>query len=327
MTAIVDLAQSRGSTATTAAGAKRFLLAHMPAPIHGLAVLGTGRKLGPWWRRDHSAATAYRLSRTRTRYYAWLDRIAAEHGVWTLDAAEHEAQRLSEAVASRIGRRLESAWPYRRSKSRWAGGDHVVSVTIADSVPVAHGETRRAWSKNGKWSGTDSRATLAITARAVAEFGERGLIVGGLVTLDAERVGPREYRAVWAEQSRGVSLRSVHGWIIRGYHVTANSLEQARARAAIARRPALAAALAWRASSRRDSAALRHVWVGTTDSIAAGNCPAGTDQARRRVLVALRADGDVGAVRADWLLRACPDLRVYALRAAGVAASRAAAAS
>jgi len=189
-------------------------------------------------------------------------------------------------------------YPYRVSESNWAGGDHRTRWVLS-TTPNAYGGSDRVWSANGKWSGTDSYAVLSVTARAIA-FLKGNMIIGGLVTLDLERVAPRQYRAVWAEQSRGVSLKTVHGWIIRGHHVTGGTLEVARKKAAKARKLQLESAIAQR-DQRRSHRDYKRVWIGVEDSLAAGNCPQGTAQMQRLICRAL--GGDIGAVRADVLLK------------------------
>lgn len=189
-------------------------------------------------------------------------------------------------------------YPYRVAESRWAGGDHSTFWSIADA-PKCWAKSERVWSGNGKWSGNDSMAFFYVTARAVA-ITKGSLTIGGLVTLDLERVAPREYRAVWAEQSRGVSLKAVQGWIIRGHHITGGTLEAARKKAAKARAAQLESAKAQR-DQRRSHRDYKRVWVGVNDSLSAGNCPQGTAQMQRLICRAL--GGDIGAVRADVLLK------------------------
>jgi hypothetical protein len=100
-----------------------------------------------------------------------------------------------------------------------------VAVRVG-AEPFATCETLTAWSHNGKWRGTNSRATITVTRRCLEALGCE-LVIGGMLTLDAERVGPRAFRAVWAEQSRGLGLKVVHGSLIRGYHSTASTFEKA----------------------------------------------------------------------------------------------------
>lgn len=173
---------------------------------------------------------------------------------------------------------LEKNWPYRRSASSWAGGDHNVYVQLSNE-PDAACYTESAWSKNGKWSGTNSIADLRITQRCIDALGEN-LLIGGLITLDAEVIAPRTYRATWLEQSRGVSLKIVQGWIIKGHHCTAKTLEKAQKQVAKARASQVLAIFNNRAALRKldfTHFPLHQIMVTRGDSLNAGNCIPGTD--------------------------------------------------
>jgi len=122
--------------------------------------------------------------------------------------------------------------------------------------------------------------------------------IGGVLT--AVVPGRPEAGARWWERSRGISIRPVDGWVIDGMHVPSS----ARVRDYDA-----AVREAERIRRRADaeirgecSAALEGVWVGTEDSRRAGNCDAGTRSFSLWVRRALRAVGEVGALRADELL-------------------------
>jgi hypothetical protein len=179
-------------------------------------------------------------------------------------------------------------------------------------VPDAKCWSNRAWSRNGKWSGTNSSAKLSITARCYETFGSN-LIIGGLVTLDCEPVGVREYRATWAEQGMGFALKVVQGWFIRGYHVEGGTLEAARRKEEKARRERLAARQV--AKLGMAGVDLSQVWVTRGDSVRAGNCSAGTDSFINRYADAL---GGRSSIPADELLRLSDDqyTRAAVLRAA-----------
>jgi hypothetical protein len=144
--------------------------------------------------------------------------------------------------------------------------------------------TYTVWSKNNKWSGSNSEAQLYVSKRAVQTLGVNGLIIGGLITLDAKKVGHREYQAVRAVQGRGVALNEESGYIIRGYHVVADSL--AKARKAVARKRSAAAAklTAMRVEQTLEKDSEQTLWdrlenvsVTRQDSLRGGNCAPGTD--------------------------------------------------
>lgn len=305
---IIELARSRGSTATTKAGARRYLLAHLPGTIRGLT--HDAARVRVRFCREYTRAAWY-ASQWERRIGARADRIAENLGYEPLTA-----------IAARIEARLGRNWPYRRAEGRWAGGEHFVDVSIGDH-PRAECRTERVWSSNGKWSGNNSRAKIVVTHGAIEAFGDN-LVICGLVTLDAEQVGPREYRATWARQGRGVGLVVESGWIIRGYHSMASTIDGARKQAAKARALAVGAAIAARArktANRIQLESLRNVWVTLDDSLAAGNCRPASEEVAKQMRAKL--GGDVFAVRADFLIsHVSPELRARAERAASVAMQR-----
>lgn len=76
---------------------------------------------------------------------------------------------------------------YRVSQSSWAGGDHSTVVKIGS--PAASGSSSRAWSKNGKWSGNNSRHDFTVPLAWIPRVQSRDLtVVDGMLTLDAEPV-------------------------------------------------------------------------------------------------------------------------------------------
>jgi hypothetical protein len=286
---ILAKAQAKGSNATTVKGALAYLAARLPLPIPGLAYLSepAGRRPSAaptcrvtWdkaisWNHDERAdkravEIAERILKKRPARPFSKVRSACRR--LTADIGERVTKHIGRRVASPLAQMLANRWPYRCSNSRWAGGDHFVEVDIGQ-VPDAKCWSNRAWSRNGKWSGTNSSAKLSITARCYETFGSN-LIIGGLVTLDCESVGVREYRATWAAQSKGFELKVAEGWIIRDYHVEGGTLEAARRKAEKARRERLATLQV--AKLGMAGVDLATVLVTRADSVRAGNCAAGT---------------------------------------------------
>ncbi|GAB3628091.1 hypothetical protein PTE30175_02529 [Pandoraea terrae] len=284
--------REHGSTAKTFRGALRFAKTHMPVCIPGIGhlklpgrdpVTSTGRTIDfdTQYNRSHS-------ERIKRRALAIclplagetpLERIHLRHSVCrngTPDLRRAIETLSIEAAEQQVGAMLIENWPYRQSESSWAGGEHSVAIKIAE-IPDATGTSRRVWSANGKWSGNNSAAHLSITERCLHQLGAN-LVVGRLVTLDAGRIGPREYKAVWAEQGRGFGLKVVEGWIIRGYHVAGGTEVAARRKASTARRARLDSLLAARRRYRLgdDRHDLASVTVTPLDSLAVGNCRSGT---------------------------------------------------
>ena len=303
MSKIIAKAQAAGSTATTNAGARRYLLAHLPPPVQGLkkleALANLASRIGlPLLAPRHPGnRNSWYAARQESRMNIRADRYAHSLGVISLSAATAWAETEDRAVVDRIG--LTYADCYAVPSGSWAGGNVGVSITLGDR-PAAHAETVRVWSDNGKWSGNDLSARVTVTRRAVLEMGAEGLVVAGLLTLDAEKVGPREFRATWAAQKGALGLKTVSGWIIRGYHSIRKTLAAARKEAAAARSEQAQAALKARARKHLAATGYRGVWVTLEDSLAAGNCRPVSESVKARVCAAV--GGPVAAVRGDVLL-------------------------
>lgn len=303
---IIALATELGSSASTAKGAHRYIMSHQVRPW-------TNAPRAERWTRGQAAREKYledrRLGR-EDRAYARLGKLSPRQ------IAARNAKR-DRTICARAEANLAENWPYRRSESRWAGGELAVSVSIGASPSVdAHNET--VWSRNKKWSGNNTKVSVVATRRCLRIF-PRLTTPDGLLVIDARKIAPREYEITWAEQSRGVSLREVSGWLIRGYHVQAKNVEEARKKAAKARRRALEAALRARqerAIRNAEMQALTHIWVCLQDSLDAGNCRPSSEAVKRALV---RQFGEIGGIRADALLRYRDDM--WTRRAVAVAAS------
>lgn len=277
---LLSLARDAGSNASTVKGALTYLKTHRPTVSSPLALLGskqfrsTHRRTTEWeGRKVRMEASARALAVKAATHAKPFTRLKKLTKKLTPDVYPMARRALETLIGAKIAKAIGgSAWPYQRSASTWAGGNHRTTVVFADT-PQASGESQRVWSNNKKWSGNDSYARLSITPRCFELLGT-DLIIGGLITLDCVQMAPREYQASWAEQSRGFALKVVSGWIIRGYHVTGGTLEQARNKAASARAKAALDAVLEHTSI--DRALLTGVMVRESDSWRAGNCRAGT---------------------------------------------------
>lgn len=306
---IAGYAERTGSRATTLRGHVRAALAGWRRP-HIMPLPGD-----PAWRPTAGGDMPRAVHIGQDRARRILARIQSgarcpRRASPALRAA-YSAARLA-AQAKRIAAHITRSYPYARPSGRWAGGDISARVAIRPE-PGVSSTTEVVRSANGKWSGRDLSVCAAITPRAIRALGEDGLLLGGLLLLDAERVGPAEYRAVWAEQHGRLGLRPVSGWLIRDYHTRAATLDAARAEARAARERRAAVEL----RVRQQRVECGRVWVSAEDSLAAGNCPAGTEQVARLVRAGL---GHVGAVRADVLLSIRDDY--FSRRAVAVAGKR-----
>lgn len=64
---------------------------------------------------------------------------------------------------------------YRRAKSRWAGGDHVIRVSVGEMCAI--GSSDYVKSNNRKWSGANSVIYVQIPAKWKRDVFDRGLAV------------------------------------------------------------------------------------------------------------------------------------------------------
>lgn len=216
--------------------------------------------------------------------------------------------------------KLSGSYPYKVSQSSWAGGDHSTTIELTTNPYEIRcsGGSYKVWSSNNKWSGNNSYASLTATERTICHLGD--ILYNGLLHLDAEPVGRREYRAVWCEQARGFDLKKVDGWIIKGHHIKGGTLKMALKKAQEARKKAITAAIRQR-QSLHERFGLKHIWVSVDDSLKAGNCRPATETMRAKIVRTL--GGEVGAIRADVLLNLQDDF--YTRRAVATAAARQAA--
>lgn len=99
---------------------------------------------------------------------------------------------------------LESC-SYRRSKTRWAGGDHIVRVRIGQPGISGYGE--RVWSSNGKWPGTDSYIIATISLSWFTRVYRRGLaVVDGCFVLDVLSEDEKGITVLAGKQGRGFEV-------------------------------------------------------------------------------------------------------------------------
>ncbi len=127
------------------------------------------------------------------------------------------AGRIYRLLQERVHNSVDSAvrYCYRTPSGRWAGGNAEIHVSESPT-PSARGESRKAWSSNGKWSGHNVTFSVAI------QYGWRKLpanirIAGNLLTTQTREIEDGLYEASWIEQGKGFNLKSVSGFIaVRG---------------------------------------------------------------------------------------------------------------
>jgi len=121
-------------------------------------------------------------------------------------------RRLENRTRLAVGKAYDQC-TYRRSESRWAGGEHTVDISCWREVTgvFASGTTSRMWSANGKWSGTCSARGIGVGDTWIFRVVNRGLaVIDGRLTLSArpieERPGEEMYQIRYAGQGRGFAL-------------------------------------------------------------------------------------------------------------------------
>lgn len=290
---ILNIAMSRGSQAKTKSGAWKYLLSHLPYNPR-FASIGSPN-FGAFEVRSWAQPKRKGYERKRTEIRA--GRIASALHLWTKEDAEAESIRLSNLDS--IQSLIEQNFPYRRASGNWAGGKLRVEINLGS--PNCDGYAERAWSKNGKWQGNNSVAEFTITARAI----QFGCVRPEGIILDAVQLGPREYEIWFARQGRGFQIYAQYGFMIKGYLSEKASIELARKDVKKKRTQTLSLRVMQRqkkADTRKEHNSLSSVWVTREDSIAAGNCPTGTEREATRITQWLGSNGLVGAIRADVLL-------------------------
>lgn len=202
---------------------------------------------------------------------------------------------------------------YKVSGSKWAGGKHTTRVEVGGAVGCS-GSSSRSWSKNGKWSGSDSSHTFQVKSTWLQDVKARDLeVCGGMLTLDAEPIrghGPELFQAVWAEQGRGFDLKAVSGYIARSTDGTTYHAPSARSAL-----DGLARKLGQKPARRKgtldlDRLVRRHgeLPVVLADSLAVGNCESGTLSWCRAVGIAPHAVASLREIVTGYKLRPLPEV-------------------
>lgn len=309
---LISLAVSRGSTATTLPGARRYLLSHLPSPIPGLQLTPwSGRRAEPAYTDRHSSHNHLRrLARQEfykqaslARSHARAARICAALGLSTRDRAH--AMPATRTLSREEARIL-----------RIVAGTHKscqIKITQSDYPPRKEGHGCR----KSRWDYTPSTLTVAVGAEWIDTMLQHLYIraEGEVCDRRAIKLHGITARRYWLRQASGR----------RGWLVTAPRRDPYHAAVDESAAAVKFAVQAWRAqdeSARKraaENAQLAHIWVTEQDSLAAGNCGPITIAMAAKIKSTL--GGDIYAVRADVLLGMRDDS--YVRRAISIAAQRA----
>ncbi|MHC1697764.1 MAG: hypothetical protein AB9919_06850 [Geobacteraceae bacterium] len=151
---IIEIAQSRGSSAKTKAGAWKYLLAHLPAPHPGLKMIGTGRTRTPGhcpapYSRDAKALADYQqmvTERRATRIAAAIGHpLQSEQWDWYCEAYEMHREYTRRCTAQ-LGRDgygavtcitgLAAPGPY--NAAYWQAVDLIAQARKTDLIEAAY---------------------------------------------------------------------------------------------------------------------------------------------------------------------------------------------
>jgi len=114
-------------------------------------------------------------------------------------------QRLEERLV-REARRVLKRCAYRRSRARWVGGDHEVTVECG-AQSGADGGSIIVWSRRRRWSGTNSWWRVTITPRWLRALRLCGGAVQGIFILEILGEHPRGgWRASAVRQGPGFQI-------------------------------------------------------------------------------------------------------------------------
>ena len=178
--------------------AERALVALGGEPCRCLQVLGAWRKrdrkiLPADLRPALDASIARRETRRENR--SFTDPLISKSLV------SRAALRVAEVATAELKR-----CSYRRSETRWAGGDHVARAHVGE--PGISGDSVRVWSENGKWSGTDSYVTASVPLSWLRRVHRRSLsVIGGAFVIDIlDDTDPAKIRVLAGKQGRGFEV-------------------------------------------------------------------------------------------------------------------------
>jgi hypothetical protein len=127
---------------------------------------------------------------------------------------------LRRRIEDKLTKRLQEGFVYRQSDSRWVDQDNKVNVKLTPG-----GESRfevttsLVFHKKRNWKAFETTHTLYLNPLDTFTY------IGGLLTI--YRKG-KSKKCVWYEQSRGFTVKRMEGYLIKGYHVTAKTLKEAR---------------------------------------------------------------------------------------------------
>lgn len=201
--------------------------------------------------------------------YATTEEAAAALAA-ALKADERRRERFHadrRAILANVGEDLREGL---RLGANWENASAAYGHT--NDVEVVEDVDRNGYSRACKWP------KVTRWARVTIRRGYSLHLVGGLYTfVRGRRINRAGMACQWVEQGRALAdVVTVRGYLVRGEHIKARSLAEAKRINAEHRAAILGAVLRERASAAEELARLGAVRVTFADSIAGGNCQPGT---------------------------------------------------
>lgn len=218
-------------------------------------------------------------------------------------------------LTAKLGKKLSNDWSYREGSM---GNEFAVKLADAVEMKVWYDEDWDGYSKSCRYAAKIWQFQLNMPFDHSFEW------IGGLLTVFPGRKIDRNVvtPVIWFEQSRGMELKKVEGYIYKGFHTKASSKKVAKKKITKQRNEMIAFKLRQRtnANVRRNKAAVEQikieiqnsqVWVSYDDSRSAGNCPAGMKN-----YISRNGLNAQHGYRADYLMEIATDSEAFAVRRA-----------
>lgn len=155
--------------------------------------------------------------------------------------------------------------------------------TVFFSAQYAKENGIKCWEEKDWKNGYAKSCRFAMTRRSFSLTVQKGwkvCVTGGLLTFYKGKLRREGIKCQWVEQGRGIAdFITVSGYLIRGEHITARNLAEAKKISAVKRAKILADLLKRRSNRKKMASTLK---ITFADSLAAGNCRPGTENFRNK---------------------------------------------
>lgn len=200
------------------------------------------------------------------------------------ERAQKAAQKAAEKHEKEMNSRVDRGTYYDAVRWGIKIGENIGEVTAqyADENGVKCRENYDRYTRSCQW--TMTRRSFILDIRK----GYRVRNVAGVLTFYRGRFSRQGMACEWVEQGRAIAdLRTVKGYIVRGEHIEAKSLAEAKKINAEKRARQALNIINHRAKTAEKRAALANYMFTFEDSLAAGNCRPGTQSFKSRVEAAV----------------------------------------